>query len=154
MCPPSVLKYVTSNFPFSPIPPYQDECLAVFSCCHNYIAEGIIVCVERVAVWDSRYLNAIFKHGIRNWTKRNLKGKMETAETCKKKKKNIINEKWQFFFFILTAVCNFRHLSLRCAVNLTFDMFLIIDYEPDVLTTILTRRLLDVVNVARPFSAQ
>jgi hypothetical protein len=75
VCRPSVLKYVTSNFPLSPIPPYQDECLAVFSCCHNYIAEGIIVCVERVAVWDSRCLKWRFSKKKLNKGKIGLENK-------------------------------------------------------------------------------
>jgi len=53
----------------------------------------------------------------------------------------------------MSAAGNVRHLSLRCAVFLTFDMFLITAYESDVLTTTQTIRRLD-VNVARPFSAQ
>ena len=67
MCPPSVLQYVISDFPFSPIPPYR---LAVFSFCHNYIAEGIIVCVKRVAVCDKQIFRAeVLKHKIKNRTK-------------------------------------------------------------------------------------
>ena len=74
VCPPSVLKYVIGYFPFSPIPQYQDECLAVFSCCHNYIAEEIIVCVKRVAVCDKQMLiTEIFRHGIGNRTEWNRK---------------------------------------------------------------------------------
>jgi len=83
VCPPLVFKYITSYFPFSPIPPYQDECLTVFSCCHNYIVEEIIVYVKRVAVCDKQILKTeIFKHKFRNRTKLNWKWDLQTAVTC------------------------------------------------------------------------
>jgi len=69
-----VFQYVISDYPFSPIPPYQEECLAVFSFCHNYIAEGITVCVKRVAVCDKQiFRTEILKHEFRNRTKWNWK---------------------------------------------------------------------------------
>jgi hypothetical protein len=83
VCPPSVLKYVISDFPFSPIPPYQEECLAVLSCCHNYIAEGIIVCVKRVADCDKQiFKKEIFKNEFRNRTKWKWKYHLKIAGTC------------------------------------------------------------------------
>ena len=69
-----VLNYVISDFLFSPIPPYQNECLAVFSFCRSYIAEGIIVCVKRVADCDKQiFKTEVFKHEIGNRTKCNWK---------------------------------------------------------------------------------
>ena len=137
MCRPSVLKYITSNFPLSPIPPYQDECSAVFSCCHNYIAEGIIVCVERVAVWDSRCLNRRFsntkleigQNGIGNENSKRME-RVAYYVRYKRRKENVVNENGKlniffynlFFFVRFSAACNWRRLSLRCAACLTFEL--------------------------------
>jgi len=65
VCPPSVLKYVISNLKFSPIPPYQDECHAVFLCGVNYVAEEFRLCVKRVNVSEKQILKKeIFKDEI------------------------------------------------------------------------------------------
>jgi hypothetical protein len=86
-------------FPFSPIPPYQDECLAVFLFCHNYIADQIIVCVKRVAVCDKqifrwRFSNTKLETGQNRIGYENRKQQKCVAYCvkCNRRKKNVVNE--------------------------------------------------------------
>ena len=150
MCLPSVLKYVINDFPFSPIPPHQDQCLAVFSCCDSYIVEGIIVCGKRVADCDKQiFKTEICKHEIRNRTKWKWKWNLQTAETCwilrKVYKEGEIFYKWKWqiifvflilFFLLIWNVSLLQPSSLLTPVFCLPDVkkiFLIIAYEANVL---------------------
>jgi hypothetical protein len=131
-----VLKCVLGDFPFSPFPPHQDECLAVFACCHSFITKEIRPRVKRVALCDKQiFKKEILKHEIRNRTKWNWKICKQQKHVAyyiryMRNKKRFSEWKGQvicyyfpcnlLFHVRMPAACNVQNFLIRCAAYLIF----------------------------------